>query len=119
MLKKLLRLACLALTILSMTSPAAAEEPVDRDPDKAGFQYSHDPMDYSEAAEDIIVNPDAIYGYSPNPESKRLGEFARKIDWTDPEEVAMRRKERQEYHDSLIELYNVAEEMYSSENISE
>ena len=112
MLKKLLRLACLALTILSMTSPAAAEEPVDRDPDKAGFQYSHDPMDYSEAAEDIIVNPDAIYGYSPNPESKRLGEFAREIDWTDPEEVAMRRKERQEYHDSLIELYNVAEEMY-------
>ena len=23
-----------------------AEEPVDKDPDKAGFQYEHDPMDY-------------------------------------------------------------------------
>lgn len=91
-----------------------AEEPVDKDPDKAGFQYEHDPMDYPIAAEDIVVNPDAIYGYSPNPESKRLGEFAREIDWTDPEEVAMRRRERQEYHDSLNELHSMIDEMYNA-----
>lgn len=112
MLKKLLCLICSLLAIQSLTSTIVAEEPIDTDPDKAGFQYAHDPMEYTPAAEEIVVNPDAIYGFSPNPESKRLGEFARNIDWTDPEEVAMRRQERQEYHDSLIELYNVAEEMY-------
>ncbi len=42
----------------------------------AEFHYKHNPMENPKAAEDIIVNPDAVYGYSPNPESKRLGSYA-------------------------------------------
>ena len=29
--------------------------------------YIHDPMENPKAAADIIVDPDAVYGYSPNP----------------------------------------------------
>jgi hypothetical protein len=37
--------------------------------------------------------PDAIYGFSPNPESERLGSFL-EYDWTDPEWVAESKKNR-------------------------
>jgi hypothetical protein len=67
--------------------------------------YEHDPMDNPEAAVDIVVNPDAVYGYSPNPESERLGRFAELHDWTNDEEVAEARKEREEYHKQISELY--------------
>ena len=62
-----------------------------------GFHYEHDPMENPKAAQDIVVNPDAIYGYSPNPDSKRLGQYA-SADWTDPAVVAKGREEREEYH---------------------
>ena len=102
-----------------MTLTIKAEEPVDADPEKPGFQYVHDPMDFPDAAEDIIINPEAIYGFSPNPKSTRLGEFARNIDWTDPDEVARRRQKRKEYHDSLNEVYNIAEKMYYAQSTLE
>lgn len=73
--------------------------------------YEHDPMDNPVAAEDIVVNPDAVYGYSPNPESKRLGRFAELHDWTNDEEVAEARKERAEYHEKISELYRLIEDM--------
>ncbi|MBR1523359.1 MAG: hypothetical protein IJ641_02765, partial [Lachnospiraceae bacterium] len=41
-----------------------------------GFAYAHSPLLNAKAMEDIIVNENAIYGFSPNPESKRLGEYA-------------------------------------------
>ena len=42
----------------------------------AAFQgYVHDPMQNPNAAKDIIVNPDAVYGYSPSPDSVRLAPF--------------------------------------------
>ena len=111
MIKKLSGLLFSILIALSFTVSVFAEEPKDADPDKEGFQYIHDPMDYPSAAEDIVVNPDAIYGYSPNPESKRLGKFADEIDWSDPDAVAKVREERQEYHDSLKELYTMIDQM--------
>ena len=95
-----------------------AEEPVDKDPDKAGFQYEHDPMDYPIAAEDIVVNPDAIYGYSPNPESTRLGGYADAIDWTNEEQVAQARAQRQSYIDENNKLYRVIEEMLGQGAVS-
>ncbi len=66
--------------------------------------YVHDPMLNPRAAEDIIVNPNAVYGYSPNPDAGRLKDYAG-FDWTDPENVARMQQERIEYHDSMKELY--------------
>lgn len=56
-----------------------------------------------------MENPNAVYGYSPNPEPpSRIKEFAStKYDWTNPEEVAKYRKIRIKYHeanDNISEL---------------
>ena len=76
-----------------------------------GFHYIHDPSDNPSAMKDIVVNPAAVYGFSPNPESTRLGEYADEIDWTDPIQVAGAREQRQEYLDSMSELYRMIEDM--------
>ena len=68
-----------------MTTDGAEAYPDARTKDGA-FAYIHDPRDNPAAMEDIIENPDAIYGFSPNPDSKRLGAYA-EFDWTDPELV--------------------------------
>lgn len=69
-------------------------------------KYVHDPMTNPSAAADIIVNPKAVYGYSPSPESKRLKEYV-EYDWSDPVLVENMRKQREEYHDSMKELYGM------------
>ena len=69
---------------------------------KAAFQYEHDPMQNPDAAADIIVNPDAVYGYSPNPDSGSLRDYA-VYDWSDQELVAAAKQEREEYHASIQE----------------
>ena len=56
------------LAVLMLASQASA------------FTYKHNPLDNPKAMEDIVVNPDAVYGFSPNPESKRLGVYANAID---------------------------------------
>ena len=75
-----------------------------------GFKYEHNPMDNPKAAKDIIENPEAVYGFSPNPESTRIGKYAGKIDWTNFEQVAVARQTREAYHSvnevMLQELYN-------------
>ncbi|MDO5133234.1 MAG: LysM peptidoglycan-binding domain-containing protein [Eubacteriales bacterium] len=76
----------------------------------SGFRYEHDPMENPKAAKDIVVNPDAVYGYSPNPDSTRLGQFA-SADWTDPAMVAQYRDEREQYHASMSGLYRMIEDM--------
>ncbi len=74
------------------------------------FKYEHNPMDNPKAARDIIENPDAVYGFSPNSESTRIGKYADKIDWTNPEQVAVARQTREAYHNvnesMLQDLYN-------------
>lgn len=70
----------------------------------ASGYYVHDPMDNPKAAADIVVDPNAVYGYAPNPDSPRLGVFAEK-DWSDESYVAQMRKEREAYHESIRELY--------------
>lgn len=83
------------------------------------FTYKNNPMDNPKAAQDIIENPAAVYGYSPNPNSTRIGEFANKIDWYDPNQVEIARQSRQEYHmrnqQKLEELYSQG---YSTEDIA-
>ena len=75
----------------------------------AGY-YIHDPMENPKAAADIIVDPDAVYGYAPNPDSVRLGAFA-KYDWSDEAFVAQMKQEREAYHESIHELYQMKVDM--------
>ncbi len=64
------------------------------------FTYIHDPRENPEAMADIVENPDAVYGFAPDPNSKRLGPFAQ-YDWTDPELVASKQEVRRQYHESI------------------
>ena len=75
------------------------------------FTYEHDPRDNPEAMKDIVYNPDAVYGFSPSPDSTRLKEYVDAIDWTNAEQVAQARAQRQAYLDSMSELYRMIENM--------
>lgn len=74
------------------------------------YSYVHDPRLNAEAMKDIIENANAIYGFSPNPQSTRLGTYAQ-YDWTDPAFVAEARKERIAYHDSLETMTEMLNQM--------
>ena len=89
-------------------SETALDEREDRGRLSAPFVYENDPRGNPEAMRDIVENPDAVYGFSPSrAEESTLKEFADAIDWTDPEEVASARAQRQAYHDSMKELYEI------------
>ena len=74
------------------------------------FHYVHDPRLNPKAMEDVCVDPNAIYGFSPNPNSERLGSFTF-IDWSDAEAVESVREERIAYHNSIKQMYTVLDEM--------
>lgn len=80
--------------------------------------YEHDPRLDAATMEDIVCDPDAVYGFSPNPESTRLGSYA-EADWSDTELVEQARQERIAYHESLEELYVMLEEMTEAGNTEE
>ena len=71
-----------------------------------GFAYVHDPRENDSAMADIIENPDAVYGFSPDPASTRLGSYA-EYDWTDPTFVAQAKKNRRAYHESLESMTDI------------
>lgn len=77
---------------------------------KTNFKYKYDPMNDPKVAGEIIRNPKAVYGFSPNPKSSRIGKYAEKIDWTDSEQVALARQIRESYHNTnqliLGKMYN-------------
>ena len=72
--------------------------------------YTHDPRINASAMEDIVVNPDAVYGFSPDPNSKRLGEYA-SYDWSNPEVVEKAKKDRIGYLTSFDEQYELWNKM--------
>ena len=72
----------------------------------SGFAYVHDPRENAAAMADVIENPNAVYGFSPNPESARLGSYA-EYDWTDPAFVAQAKKNRRDYHESLESMTDI------------
>lgn len=76
------------------------------------FHYKHDPRLNSKAMEDICADANAVYGFSPNPDSDRLGSYA-SFDWSDPDVVESGRKDRIAYHDSIKEMYAVLDELIS------
>ena len=117
-MKRLKRIFCASLMIFALVvsaglytaAPAAAEkasEPAEQEAlSEQAFSYVHDPRTNPEAMKDIVVNPDAVYGFSPNPESKRLGSYA-EYDWTDPDFAALAKEERIKYHESLESMTDI------------
>jgi len=83
--------------------------------------YVHDPRFNYTAMADVIVDPNAVYGFRPNPESKGLGQFAY-YDWSDPVVVEEARQKRIAYHQSLSSMYDtlikMSEEGKSAEEIA-
>ena len=51
--------------------------------ESAAFTYEHDPRENPEAMKDIVENPDAVYGFSPSPDSVRLKDYVNALDWYD------------------------------------
>jgi len=99
------KLICLLAALLLPAGTALAEA-------KTPFKYEHDPRENPTAMRDIVENPEAVYGFSPSPaEESTLKDYVDAIDWTDPEQVAPAREQRQAYHDSLQELYDMIMEM--------
>ena len=102
----------------NQTTPSAAGMEGSEDPDGAtsamnlteDFAYVHDPRENPAAMEDIIEDADAVYGFSPNPESARLGAFA-EYDWSDPEFVAEAQEERRAYHASMDSMTDILYQM--------
>ena len=76
------------------------------EPASAGFAYLHDPRENPAAMEDIVENADAVYGFSPDPNSKRLGFYA-EYDWSDPVLVAKAQEERRAYHESMDSMTDI------------
>lgn len=74
--------------------------------------YVHDPRINAKAMEDIVVNPNAVYGFSPDPSSKRLGEYA-SYDWSDPAVVEKAKQDRIKYLASFDEQYDLWNKMSS------
>lgn len=95
-------LLCAAFLVLLFGNAYAAQ--------KQAFAYEHDPRDNPAAMADILENPDAVYGFSPDPESKRLGTYA-DYDWTDPDVVEQGRQDRLAYHESLSSMYVILHDM--------
>lgn len=129
----MLLLALLALAGCGQAAPAPAAEsaapapaaesaaPASAEPSEAppaetpaaqesGFTYEHDPRDNPEAMKDIVVNPEAVYGFSPDPDSTRLGTYAQ-YDWTDPDLVAKAKEDRIAYHESLDTMTDILYKM--------
>ncbi len=111
--RKIINLLALVLSGILMLSPmkvmadssqAAAVEQTQE------FSYIHDPQLNQKAMADIVVDPSAVYGFRPDPESPRLGAYADK-DWSDPEKVEQWRQERIEYFKSYDVMYQLWEDM--------
>ncbi len=113
MVKSSKKLMCAILTLCCIFSSVTSIY--------AATPYAHDPMQNPKAARDIIVNPNAVYAYSPNPASERLKDYI-SYDWSDTALVSEFRAEREAYHQSIAELYTLLISMraagYSTEDIA-
>ena len=109
-------LVWMILAVILCLGFAAAEdagtfeaEQAETDPQAQGresFRYVHDPRENPGAMADIIENPDAVYGFSPDPQSVRLGPYA-EYDWTDPAFVAKAQEDRRAYHESMDSMTDI------------
>ena len=79
-------------------------------PEDAPFQYENDPRDNPNAMKDIVVDPEAVYGFAPDPDSPRLGSYA-EFDWHDKEFVEEAKQNRYAYHMSMVSMTDIIFEM--------
>ena len=92
----------------------------------SGFRYEHNPSDNPKVLQDAFEDSTAVYGYSPNPNSKSIGDYAnsaeKRIDWSNPENVADYQRRREIYHmknDNIDELViKMKKEGFSTEEIA-
>ena len=105
-MKRIPTLILAALLCVSAMVACSAEEQADLQPKESAFVYIHDPRNNPEAMADIIEDPEAVYGFSPNPDSKRLSVYA-EYDWTDPEIVAQAQETRRVYHESMDSMTDI------------
>jgi len=98
LMKKIL-LVVLAFTMaMGMSITAYAKDVAPRvEGDSYICYYEHDPRINAKAMDDIVVNPKAVFGFSPNKASTRLGSYADAIDWSDFEAVMAAQQERIDY----------------------
>ncbi len=101
--------AVFCVSVMTACGSASPEGTTSQQKETA-FAYSHDPKENPEAMADIIENPAAVYGFSPDPESKRLGTYA-EYDWTDPGFVSKAQEERRAYHESLDSMTDILYKM--------
>ncbi len=106
-------LAVLLCMCVMVSCDTNRDEGTDPEPEEEAFAYTHDPRENPEAMADIIENEDAVYGFSPDPASERLGNFA-EYDWTDPAFVEQAQAERREYHESMETMTDILYEMRDS-----
>ena len=112
------------ISILLMTavllSTSFAANATDNVPDEHGygtayneavtsFHYQHDPRLNPKALADAMIDPSAVYGFSPSPTGS-LAAYAA-YDWTDPAAVESYRQNRIEYLESYSQMYDILEEM--------
>ena len=99
---------CMLGTAASFAEESAASRPSAETTDRqaGAFAYVHDPRNCPAAMADIVENQDAVYGFSPDPQSVRLGSFA-EYDWTDPAFVAAAQEERRAYHKSMDSMTDI------------
>ena len=102
----LMVILCCGIAVAENHTPETEKQPAGLQTEDGKFVYIHDPRKIPEAMKDIIENPDAVYGFSPDPESTRLGKIAA-IDWTDPEVVAQKTEERRTYHESMVSMIDI------------
>ena len=104
--EKALRLLLALALLLSLSVPGLAADAAE-----TPFRYRHDPRLNPHAMADIVVDPTAVYGFSPSPDGS-LAAFA-DIDWSDPAVVngENARLARIAYHESIQGMYSVLDEM--------
>ena len=105
-MKRSIALVLALLLCLSVLPALRCEAEAAVQPENDVFEYVHDPRESAEAMSDIIENPDAVYGFSPDPESQRLGSYA-EYDWTDPEWVAQAQEARRAYHETMDSMTDI------------
>ena len=98
-------LMCACVTRVERPEAAEVQSP-------ARFEYVHDPRLNPEAMKDIVENPDAVFGFSPDPASTRLGSYAQ-YDWTDISFATKAKEDRIAYHDSFQTMTDMLNKMKS------
>lgn len=98
--------AILCMFVITACGTAKQKEETEFQTTSVIFSYVHDPRENPEAMADIIENVDAVYGFSPDPDSDRLGTYA-KYDWTNPEFVAQAQEDRRAYHESMDSMTDI------------